>query len=106
GILKDITAALSTSLERPVKLELKVVTPENRTTMIRHGEIMIECGITTATWERRDKADFSIPFFANGTRILTHRNVAMSVEGLAGKRIGVVTDSTTRREVEEAVPKA
>jgi len=104
-ILRDIAAALSRSLERPVRLELKTVTPETRTGMIRRGEIKIECGITTATWARRDKADFSIPFFANGTRILTHRTIA-SIDALAGKRIGVVADSTTRREVEIAVPKA
>lgn len=105
-LLKDITAALSKDLGKPVRLELVPVTPETRTEMIRDGRIQIECGITTATWARRQKTDFSIPFFANGTRILTHRRLAQDVEGLAGKRIGVVADSTTRLEVQTAVPKA
>jgi polar amino acid transport system substrate-binding protein len=105
-LLNDLTTALSAYLERPVRLELKPVTPENRTEMIRTGTIQIECGITTATWERRLKAEFSIPFFANGTRILTRRRFGQGIEELAGKRIGVVAGSTTRREVETAVPKA
>jgi polar amino acid transport system substrate-binding protein len=105
-ILQEITAALSKTVKRPVKLELKSVTPETRTDMIRRGEIVIECGITTPTWARQQKTDFSIPFFVNGTRILTRRNVAKTIEDLAGKRIGVVADSTTRRAVEEKAPKA
>jgi len=105
-LLKDITAALSTSLKRPVRLDLTPVTPENRTDMIRDGRIQIECGITTATWDRLQKADFSIPFFANGTRILTHRRFGQGVEDLAGKRIAVVAGGTTRLAVVTAVPKA
>jgi polar amino acid transport system substrate-binding protein len=105
-ILREITGALASALERSVRLELKVVKPDTRTTMIRRGEIQIECGITTATWARRDKTDFSLPFFANGTRILTHRDFGTNIEVLAGKKVGVVTDSTTREEVEAAVPKA
>lgn len=105
-LLKDIAAALSASLAKPVRLELKPVTPENRSEMIRDGRIQIECGITTATWARRQKTDFSIPFFANGTRILTRRRFGHGIEDLAGKRIGVVANSTTRLAVQTAVPKA
>lgn len=105
-LLRDITAALSTQLHKPLRLELKPVTPETRTEMIRERKIDIECGITTATWARRQKADFSVPFFANGARILTHRRLAQNIEDLAGKRIGVVANSTTRAEVATAVPKA
>jgi polar amino acid transport system substrate-binding protein len=105
-ILKDITTALSTSLKKPIRLELKTTTPETRTGMIHTGVIKIECGITTPTWARQQKVDFSIPFFANGTRILTRRRFGETVEDLAGKRIGVVADGTTRGAVETAVRKA
>jgi len=105
-LLKDIAAALSEALKRPVRLDLKPVTPESRTELIHSGQIQIECGITTATWERLQKADFSIPFFANGTRILTHRRFGQGVEDLAGKRIAVVSGGTTRLAVVTAVPKA
>ncbi|MBV9859199.1 MAG: amino acid ABC transporter substrate-binding protein [Alphaproteobacteria bacterium] len=105
-MLREIAAGLSQLLNRPVQLELKPVTPETRMEMIHTGAIQIECGITTATWARQQKADFSIPFFANGTRILTHRSLGQSIDDLGGKRIGVVADSTTRPAVENAVPKA
>lgn len=105
-LLKEIVTALSAHLGKPIRLELKPVTPETRTGMIHHAAIQIECGITTATWERRHKADFSLPFFVSGTRVLTHRSFGEALDNLAGKRIGVVADSTTRKEVEAAVPKA
>jgi polar amino acid transport system substrate-binding protein len=105
-ILNEIAAALGEELQQPVRLELKTTTPESRMDMIRHGQIQIECGITTPTWARLAKADFSIPFFVNGTRILTHRALAKSIEDLSGKRIGVVADGTTRRAIEDAVSNA
>jgi polar amino acid transport system substrate-binding protein len=105
-ILNEIVAALGEELQRPVRLDLRTTTPESRMDLIRHGAIQIECGITTPTWARLAKADFSIPFFVNGTRILTRRTLANSIEELGGRRIGVVADGTTRRAVEDAVPDA
>lgn len=105
-ILKEIAAALSHSLHEPIRLALRQTTPESRMHMIRTRAIEIECGITTPTWARQQKANFSIPFFVNGTRILTWRRFGGTVEALAGKTIGVVADGTTRRAVLSAVPKA
>lgn len=105
-ILKEIAAALSQSLRKPIRLVLRQTTPESRMDMIRKREIAIECGITTPTWARQREADFSIPFFVNGTRILTYRRFGDTVEALAGRTIGVVAGGTTRRAVLAAVPKA
>lgn len=105
-ILKEITAALAQSLHKPIRLALRQITPESRMHMIRTREIEIECGITTPTWARQRKADFSIPFFINGTRILTRRRLGGTVAALAGKTVGVVAGGTTRRAVLRAVPRA
>ncbi|MGH7097433.1 MAG: amino acid ABC transporter substrate-binding protein [Stellaceae bacterium] len=105
-ILKEITAALAQSLHKPVRLVLRETTPESRMHMIHTRLIEIECGITTPTWARQKKADFSIPFFVNGTRILTRRRFGGTVEALAGKTVGVVADGTTRQAVLGAVPQA
>jgi polar amino acid transport system substrate-binding protein len=105
-ILKEIAAALSHSLHEPIRLVLRQTTPESRMHMIRMRIIEIECGITTPTWARQQRADFSIPFFVNGTRILTYRHFGGTVGDLANKTVGVVADGTTRRAVLRAVPKA
>lgn len=105
-ILKEIAAALSHSLHKPIRLVLRQTTPESRMHMIRMRIIEIECGITTPTWARQRRADFSIPFFVNGTRVLTHRRFGSTVEDLANKTVGVVADGTTRRAVLRAVQKA
>lgn len=105
-ILKEIGAALSQSLHKPIRLVLRQTTPETRMHMIHTHRIEIECGITTPTWARQRKADFSIPFFINGTRILTWRRLGDTVGVLAGKTVGVVAGGTTRQAVLGVVPRA
>jgi polar amino acid transport system substrate-binding protein len=105
-ILKEIAAALAQALRKPIRLVLRQTTPESRMHMIRMHLIEIECGITTPTWARQQKADFSIPFFVNGTRVLTWRRFGDTAAAMAGRTIGVVADGTTRRAVLRAVPKA
>ena len=85
-------------------MRLQVVTSQSRVPAIESGEIAIECGITTPTWEREARIDFSIPFFENGTRILALRTTARSVQDLDARPIGVPQGSTTLYIVRKVVP--
>lgn len=105
-LLHEIASRLEARLGRPVELKLVAVTPDDRTRLVEDGTLAIECGITTPTWEREQRVDFSIPFFENGTRILTFRRAAQSLDDLAGKRIGVLRSSTTPDIVKANVPTA
>ena len=85
-------------------MRLQVVTSQSRVPAIESGEIAIECGITTPTWEREARIDFSIPFFENGTRILALRTTARSIQDLDARPIGVPQGSTTLYIVRRVVP--
>jgi polar amino acid transport system substrate-binding protein len=84
-------------------MRLREVTPSDRVQLVAGHDIDIECGITTATWEREQRIDFTIPFFENGTRILAPRSRFKSLDELAGRRVGVVRNSTTREVVTQSL---
>ena len=104
-LLGQIERALELELGHDIELRLDVVTSQSRIPAIESGEIAIECGITTPTWEREARIDFSIPFFENGTRILALRTTARSVSATSTRRaVGVPQGSTTLYIVRRLVP--
>jgi polar amino acid transport system substrate-binding protein len=103
-LLGEIRLGLERRLGRPVELILEVITPQTRIQAIEDGAIQIECGITTATWDREERVDFSIPFFENGTRVLALRSTARKLSDLDGRPVGVPVGSTTLYIVRRLVP--
>ena len=103
-LLREIERALEARLGRAIELRLTEVTSQSRIPAIESGEIEIECGITTPTWTREERIDFSIPFFENGTRVLTLRNTARGLSDLDGRPVGVPVGSTTLYIVRKLVP--
>ena len=110
GFSVDLLGAIHQRLEqrfgRPIDMKLRVTTASNRIELVASQVIDIECGITTPTWKRQELVDFSIPFFSNGTRIMTLRTTAERLEDLRGKRIGVAAGSTTAAILAERTPDA
>jgi polar amino acid transport system substrate-binding protein len=102
-LLGEIRARLEAERKGPVAMRLREVTPADRVRLVAGHDIDIECGITTATWEREQRIDFTIPFFENGTRILAPRSRFKSLDELAGRRVGVVRNSTTREVVTQSL---
>jgi len=94
-LLGEIHKRLEQRFGRPIEIKLRATTASNRLELVASQVIDIECGITTPTWKRQDLVDFSIPFFGNGTRIITLRTTATRLEELRGKRIGVAVGTTT-----------
>ncbi len=94
-------------LGKPIKLNLVEASPEERFNLIQKGAIDLECASTTFTWARTEKVDFSVSYFADGTKILTpaQGNLA-SVESLADKRIGVILDTTNDKAIKNQQPAA
>lgn len=105
-LLDEIHKRLEQRFGRPIEMKLRVTTASNRIELVASHAIDIECGITTPTWKREESVDFSIPFFGNGTRIMTLRTTATQIEDLRGKRIGVVTGTTTSNILAQHVPDA
>jgi len=103
-LLGEIHRRLEKRFGRPLKLQLHEVIPANRMELVMNGTINIECGVTTPTWTREAQVDFSIPFFGNGTRIMTLQSTATELQDLKGKHIGVAAGATTAAILAEHVP--
>ncbi|HOW74662.1 MAG TPA: amino acid ABC transporter substrate-binding protein [Candidatus Competibacteraceae bacterium] len=105
-LLGEIHRRLEQRFGRPLKQQLHEVTPVNRIELVSNATIDIECGVTTPTWTREAQVDFSIPFFGNGTRIMTLQKTATQLQDLKGKHIGVAAGTTTAAILAEHVPEA
>jgi ABC-type amino acid transport substrate-binding protein len=98
-LCQEIAAAVQQELKRPdLALRWVPVTPENRIEAVATGAVDIECGSTSATLTRMEKVDFTLMTFVDGASVMVVENPAIgSVRDLGGKRIGVVTGTTTER---------
>jgi ABC-type amino acid transport substrate-binding protein len=102
-LCQEIAAAVQQELKRPdLALRWVPVTPENRIEAVATGAVDIECGSTSATLTRMEKVDFTLMTFVDGASVMVVENPAVgSVRDLGGKRIGVVTGTTTERVLAE-----
>lgn len=104
-MLELIRKQTEKKLGKPIQLKLVEATPENRFEKIKNGSIDIECASTTFTWERTKQVDFSVSYFADGTKILTNKNSGLnSLESLAGRKIGVIMNTTNEKAIKLQQP--
>ena len=57
-----------------IGISYKLVRAETRIPAVRSGEIDLECGSTTANFERKKQVAFSPIYFIAGTKLLVARN--------------------------------
>ena len=86
-----------------IGVSYKLVRAETRIPAVRSGEIDLECGSTTANFQRKKEVAFSPIFFIAGTKILVPRSSAIaSYRDLRDKTV-VVTAGTTNEEAVQAI---
>jgi ABC-type amino acid transport substrate-binding protein len=84
-------------------VELKMVTPANRISMIAEGKADMECGSTTNNKERREKVAFTIPHFITGARMLVKSSSQITaLEELKGKIVVSTKGTTPLKAVDSA----
>lgn len=105
-LVRSIHQEVMRRLERPVELVFVPIDTRTRLDFIESGEIDINCGITTATWAREERVDFSMPIFVDGARIVAFRSEATSLTDLAEARLGAIQDTTTVNILKEKLPRA
>jgi len=106
-LLEAIRARLEKKLGKPVKLEKKEVTPENRVELVAKRTLDVECGSTTYTRGRDETVDFSINFFFTGTQLLVKKGSGVkSLADVVGKRVGALRAATGERALRASQPKA
>jgi len=86
-----------------IAVKYKKVTAESRIPAVRSGEIDLECGSTTANFERKKEVAFSPIFFVAGTKILLPRSSAISSYRDLHDKTVVVTAGTTNEAAVQAI---
>jgi glutamate/aspartate transport system substrate-binding protein len=86
-----------------IAVKYQPVSAETRIGAVRAGEIDLECGSTTANFERKKEVAFSPIFFVAGTKLLVPRSSGIaSYRDLRDKTV-VVTAGTTNEAAVRAI---
>jgi ABC-type amino acid transport substrate-binding protein len=96
-LCNHIAAAVKQKLGRSdIKINYVPVTAESRFAAIQSGKIDILCGATTKTLSRLEIVGFTQLTFVTGGALLSRKEaVVKNVKGLEGKRVAVVSNTTT-----------
>ena len=103
-LCNEVVKQIASDLEGvEIGVSYKLVRAETRIPAVRSGEIDLECGSTTANFQRKKEVAFSPIFFVAGTKILVPRSSAItSYRDLRDKTV-VVTAGTTNEEAVRAI---
>jgi polar amino acid transport system substrate-binding protein len=106
-VARRIQAELASAVGRPVKLRFEAVTnPGDLGQRLAEGKADLACGLPFS-WERDMWIDYSLPIGISGLRLLAPAGrLDGSPESLAGRRIGVVSESLAATELQGIQPEA
>ncbi len=79
-LVKLIHRRLEKELNKPIKLQLKTVSIEQRFQLVQNGTIDLVCSADSITPEREAFVDFSIPFFTSGIQLLVRQEDAKRLD--------------------------
>ena len=104
-LCNHIAAAVQQKLSRPdIRVNYLPVTAKSRFDAIQSGKIDILCGATTKTLSRAEIVGFTQSTFVTGGSLLSRKDAAVeNLKGLEGKRVGVVTNTTTIEHLNNAL---
>ena len=109
GYAVDLCRRIAAGIERDLGLDaLEIAWIEGNTprrlAAVANGEADIECGTTTMTLGRQQYVDFSSVVFVESGGILVRSDAGIKgLAGLAGKKVGVVPETTTERRLRPAL---
>lgn len=107
-LCKRVAAGIQQQLNLPA-MEVKWVpiTLANRFEMVNAGKVDLECATSTNTISRQKIVDFSLMTWVDGGNFMTvGTTMAKGVADLAGKKVGVVKDTTTDKALRDAIARA
>ena len=101
----QVAAAIRESLKLPgLKVTWVAVTPADRILQLVKGTIDLECGSTTITFGRMEQVAFSHMISVDGGSLLATADSGIgTVKDLAGKRVGVIPNTTTEKALAAAL---
>jgi ABC-type amino acid transport substrate-binding protein len=101
----QVAGALRESQKLPgLKVAWVAVTPADRIAKLVQGTIDLECGSTTITFGRMEQVAFSHMISVDGGSLLATADSGIgTVKDLAGKRVGVIPNTTTEKALAAAL---
>ncbi len=104
GLEVDLVRAVAKKLK--VKLALRPVSSVNRIPDLIDGKVDIVAATMIKTADRAKVVDFSNDYFRVSQRILARKGTIASLKDLEGKKIGVVSASSSERNIRALLPSA
>ncbi|MCG5056928.1 MAG: amino acid ABC transporter substrate-binding protein [Limnoraphis sp. WC205] len=117
-LMQLIHRRLEQELNKPIKLEFKPVTLQNRFSSVESGNIDLVCGADSITAKREQTVEFSIPFFTTGIQLLVQQEDAERLdptqtteevlEGLTPDEVSIafIQGTTTEIDLKPMYPEA
>lgn len=104
----QVVASIKQRLTLPdLEIGWVAVTPADRVGRLVKGVIDLECGSTTITFGRMEQVAFSHMVMVDGASLLATVDSGIgSVQDLAGKRVGVISNTTTEKALVAALAAA
>jgi putative glutamine transport system substrate-binding protein len=100
----EITLAQKIAEQLGVEVEFTAVTAATRTELLDSGDIDCVLATFTITDERKQSWDFSTPYFTDYVTVLVENASGItSLEGLAEKKVGVSSGSTSAKALVKAM---
>lgn len=111
GFVVDLCRAVVSRLSQqvnvaPVDVSYLPVTASDRFEAIQQGKADLLCEATTVTMSRRKVMDFSIGTFVDGASLITTVDGPRSMNGLAGRVVGVLAGTTTEQALRNTLSAA
>jgi ABC-type amino acid transport substrate-binding protein len=104
-LCRTIAEGIAAQLERSqLKMRWVKLTIQNRIDAVRRKQVDLECSTTTWTLGRQRLVDFSLVTFLDGGSVLTKLSSdTRRLADLAGKRVAVITGTTTEKALRESL---
>jgi len=104
-LCRAIAEGIAAQLERSqLKMRWVKLTIQNRIDAVRRKQVDLECSTTTWTLGRQRLVDFSLVTFLDGGSVLTKLSSdTRRLADLAGKRVAVITGTTTEKALRDAL---
>ena len=100
----EVAGAVTASTGGNVRIEYVLVSADQRFESVRDGKVDILCDPSSVTMPRRELVDFSLPTFLDGASVLYRtKKPVQRFEDLAGKRVGVLSGTTTEQVLRESL---
>jgi ABC-type amino acid transport substrate-binding protein len=102
-LCREVAAAINQSAGS-IQIRYVLVPADRRFEQVRDGKVDILCDPSSVTLARRELVDFSLPTFLDGASVLSRSSRPVErYEDLSGKRVGVLTGTTTETTLREGL---